>query len=49
MMSVYEKAGLFFEALLDVFEDEEHKSTAENPKITDEDSNEEDFTAMLLL
>ena len=48
MMNVYQKSELFFKALLDVFEDEEHESTEERPKIPVEDSDEDDFTAMLI-
>lgn len=47
-MTVYEKADLFLKALLSVFESEENKSTEDCQKITSEDSDEEDFTAMML-
>ena len=48
MMNVHKKANIFLKALASAFEDEEHKSTEENPKIPQEDMNEEDLLAVLL-
>jgi hypothetical protein len=48
MMNVHQKANIFLKALVDAFEDEDHKSTEENPKIPVEDMNEEDLLAVLL-